>query len=247
MMKKILSSVFALTVAAGLAAVSASAEYAKGDVDNSGKVDIEDAVMMISHINGTTSLSGDMLSAADINCDGNVDIEDVVSEINTVNGVGETALTTYENSVFSLSYSPYWKVYHQGDDIIMMDHYQDLHSVKGYSGSVSVDYDDFTVTSFDDVKRYAEICVDISFINVESDVYSGEYSVTGQKKVKFKGRDAYEYDLVHTYDGEVTDYLRLVFISKGNKIIIFQSNYVPEYASDMKNNIDKVYDSLIIK
>lgn len=52
--------------------------YEKGDVDNSAKIDIEDAVMVVSHINGIKSLEDAQLDAADFNDDDSIDIEDVV-------------------------------------------------------------------------------------------------------------------------------------------------------------------------
>lgn len=244
MMKKILSGVSALTLAASLAAVSASAAYAKGDVDNSGKVDIEDAVMIISHINGLNSLSGAKLAAADVNGDGTVDIEDVVTEIGTVNGVAETSSEVYENKVFRLSYDSCWTVYSKADDIIILNCFETAHSADTYLGTVSVDYYPFTVHDFDDLMRYAKTSVESNFLN---DTYSGEYKVTSEKKIKFNGFDAYRYQLVHTYSGEKTDDLELVFFNKGNFVITVQSNSTKEYTSAFKPKLKKVYDSIIIK
>lgn len=86
MIKRILSGAAALTMAASVFALSADAAIL-GDVDDSGNVDIEDAVTVLNHINGVKSLSDLSMNAADVNTSGSVDIEDVVAIINQINGV----------------------------------------------------------------------------------------------------------------------------------------------------------------
>lgn len=86
MLKNILSGVMALTIAASMSVISASAA-SKGDVDGSGNIDIEDAVSVINHINGVKALTGSAASAADVNSSSGIDIEDAVAIINHVNGV----------------------------------------------------------------------------------------------------------------------------------------------------------------
>lgn len=58
-----------------------------GDINSDGNIDIEDAVMVISHINGVSVLSDAQMKAADVDKSGNVDIEDAVAIISHVNGV----------------------------------------------------------------------------------------------------------------------------------------------------------------
>lgn len=60
--------------------------FIRGDVDNSGKIDIEDAVMVVSSINGIKPLDETQAKAADMNEDGEVDIEDVAKICNEVIG-----------------------------------------------------------------------------------------------------------------------------------------------------------------
>lgn len=58
-----------------------------GDVNDDGKIDIEDAVMVINHVNGQKALTDAESSRADIDGNKNIDIEDAVSIISHVNGV----------------------------------------------------------------------------------------------------------------------------------------------------------------
>lgn len=54
-----------------------------------GKVDIEDSVMVISHINGMSALTDDQSERADVDRSTTVDIEDAVAIIGYVNVTGE--------------------------------------------------------------------------------------------------------------------------------------------------------------
>lgn len=58
----------------------------KGDVNGDGTIDIEDAVMVISHINGQDPLNDDEYSRANVDGNTSVDIEDAVAIIAHVNG-----------------------------------------------------------------------------------------------------------------------------------------------------------------
>lgn len=58
-----------------------------GDVNRDGKIDIEDAVMVINHINGLKPLTYRQTKYADINGSKNIDIEDAVGIIAYINGV----------------------------------------------------------------------------------------------------------------------------------------------------------------
>lgn len=59
----------------------------KGDVNNDDKIDIEDAVMVINHVNGVTALTDDEIKRADIDGNSVIDIEDAVAIIAHVNGI----------------------------------------------------------------------------------------------------------------------------------------------------------------
>lgn len=61
--------------------------YKLGDVNGDGTVDIEDAVMVIGHVNGSKALSGAESKRADVDGNSNIDIEDAVAIISHVNGI----------------------------------------------------------------------------------------------------------------------------------------------------------------
>lgn len=58
-----------------------------GDVNGDGKIDIEDAVMVINHVNGVKVLTDDESNRADIDGNNDIDIEDAVRMISYINGV----------------------------------------------------------------------------------------------------------------------------------------------------------------
>lgn len=61
-------------------------EYDLGDVNGDSKIDIEDAVAIIQHINGVTPLSKEQEERADVSKDKYIDIDDAVKLISYVNG-----------------------------------------------------------------------------------------------------------------------------------------------------------------
>lgn len=61
-------------------------EHGSGDISGDGVFDIEDVVMVISHINGNFPLSDEQLVLADIDGSGEVDIIDAVIMINMISG-----------------------------------------------------------------------------------------------------------------------------------------------------------------
>lgn len=61
--------------------------YQIGDVNYDGKIDIEDSVMVINHINGVKPLDVKGEKAADMNFDGVIDITDAVFINNIINGI----------------------------------------------------------------------------------------------------------------------------------------------------------------
>lgn len=65
--------------------------YALGDVNADGKIDIEDAVMVINNVNGVTPLTDDQIKCADIDGNKTIDIEDAVAIISHVNGINPIA------------------------------------------------------------------------------------------------------------------------------------------------------------
>lgn len=62
-------------------------EFLLGDVNADGIVDIEDAVMVISHLNGSNALTADQEKRANVDGNSSIDIEDAVAIIAHVNGV----------------------------------------------------------------------------------------------------------------------------------------------------------------
>lgn len=58
-----------------------------GDVNADGKIDIEDAVMVINHVNGQKALTDDEAGRANVDGNSSIDIEDAVAIISHVNGV----------------------------------------------------------------------------------------------------------------------------------------------------------------
>lgn len=61
-------------------------EFIPGDTDGSGEVDIIDAVMIISHINGIRPLTDEQLMRADIDGEEGISITDAVTVIGYING-----------------------------------------------------------------------------------------------------------------------------------------------------------------
>lgn len=112
MFKKLACSILSVIIAS-TAGIYACADSIKGDIDGSGKIDIEDVANVMNHINGVKSLSDEGIAAADLNSDGGVDIEDVVVMINEINGISSTAKedggSTYSNDLFSISADSNWK------------------------------------------------------------------------------------------------------------------------------------------
>lgn len=62
-------------------------EFALGDVNADGNIDIEDAVMVINHVNGQKALTDDESKRANIDKNDKIDIEDAVAIISHVNGI----------------------------------------------------------------------------------------------------------------------------------------------------------------
>lgn len=62
-------------------------KFAAGDVNADKKIDIEDAVLVINHINGARALTGEEYDRSDIDRNEKTDIEDAVAIISHVNGV----------------------------------------------------------------------------------------------------------------------------------------------------------------
>lgn len=58
-----------------------------GDINEDEKLDIEDAVMMVNHINGVSALNKFQENKGDVDGNSTIDIEDVAMMINDINGV----------------------------------------------------------------------------------------------------------------------------------------------------------------
>ena len=74
----------AITALTEIAEYSYYAAYTPGDVDESGGININDAMAVINHIAKKAALSGNSLLAADVNSDDSVNINDVMEIINYI-------------------------------------------------------------------------------------------------------------------------------------------------------------------
>ena len=74
----------AITTLTEIAEYSYYAAYTPGDVDESGGININDAMAVINHIAKKAALSGNSLLAADVNSDDSVNINDVMEIINYI-------------------------------------------------------------------------------------------------------------------------------------------------------------------
>ena len=88
MLKKILSTVLALTLTAGSAAISAAA-ITIGDVNDDGSINVADISKLAAHIKGVRSLEGDELTASDVNGDGKISVTDLSAVAGHVKGIKE--------------------------------------------------------------------------------------------------------------------------------------------------------------
>lgn len=59
-----------------------------GDVNGDKSVTVDDAILVLRHIAGLETLSGDSLSAADMNVDQSVDVNDAIAILKSVAGTG---------------------------------------------------------------------------------------------------------------------------------------------------------------
>jgi hypothetical protein len=57
-----------------------------GDTNTDGTVNVQDVVLMVTHVMGTDLLTGNGFALADINSDGSVNIQDIVSVVNIIMG-----------------------------------------------------------------------------------------------------------------------------------------------------------------
>lgn len=63
-----------------------STGYILGDINNSGEVNVSDAVGIVNHITGDAVLTGDALKAADTNADSDVNVSDAVNVVKYITG-----------------------------------------------------------------------------------------------------------------------------------------------------------------
>lgn len=225
MFKKVISGIMSLTLAASVAVISASAA-SKGDVDGSGKIDIEDAVSVINHINGVKALSGSSLTAADVNGSGNVDIEDAVAIINHVNGVsaigGGGGSTTTGGKLESL------RKKYGGDYTIKLKN-----SAKGIEQTYIVSGNTFyTETKYDGTLNRFEVCgsdgvdywvsvSDKTYFKVNLSTVPADCDPIGKLGVKYvkaesKGGMTYEYYTAVDYTFEGSGKIVYGFDSSSN-------------------------------
>ncbi len=93
---KIIAAVLSLAVVIGLFVTNAFAAGVRmGDVDFSGKVDVEDALVILRSVSGESTLSAEQRIAADVTYDGTVNSVDalrvllfVSNQISTLDQIG---------------------------------------------------------------------------------------------------------------------------------------------------------------
>lgn len=246
MLKRFLGGVLALIMAVSFAAVSASAEYAKGDVDGSGNIDIEDVANLMNHINGVKALSGDSLDAADINSDSSVDIEDVVKMMNTINGVAPDVRTSSSGTLISFKTNNNWKVYSVDTDYdgFLINYIGgELSDDENYQCLITTITDSVPGVDVDKLKEMGDLKVNEALESSAAYIYSK----VSEQKTTFNGYDAYSYKL---YAKGVSDSFDVdLFFVKDNsdhvlEIIVFSNT---EYSSALQGETQAVLDSIRFK
>ncbi len=71
----------ALFVLCGLAAPGVASTFVRGDVNQSGRIDLSDAVSVLLHLFRGAPVAGDCLDAADVNDSGGIDVADAIYEL----------------------------------------------------------------------------------------------------------------------------------------------------------------------
>lgn len=245
MMKKVISSILALTMAASVCALSASAM--KGDVDNSGKVDIEDVVTVINHINGVKSLSGSAMSAADVDSSGNVDIVDAVTMINTINGIAPASSsfegTKYDRGTFSYYASSDWSISTNTSGFNSLT-YNNRDIPDAYrKADLWITPKKLSSTGYTNLKAYADYYVD-DYLNAGFSKYY-KYDLIGQSRIALNGYESYSYEYERTDIS--TDYIiKFIFVRNGDTVLVMQIMYPYSTDSSIRPKIQKVLDSIRI-
>lgn len=240
MLKKLLSGVLALTMAASFAAVSASAELDKGDVDGSGVVDIEDVANLINHINGVKALSDEALAAADMNADGTVDIEDAVYMINSIIGVSPETVSKYESTIYSFEANSNWSVEKENESVYSLNYVG-----PGCPEGAEVSFM-FTAgrnlpgLTADSLKAGGDLIID----NYKKAFPENKYTINKEEKTTFNGYDAYRYDIV-SEEGDVKFDIQLIVAKdKGDNLLSLMVYSDVDYTAKLSPEIQKVIDSL---
>lgn len=117
----ILAAILSLTPLGGLHANTLSSM--KGDANGDGSVTVNDVMMIVNHILGTTD-NGFILTNADINVDGEIDIKDVMAAVNIILS-GEDGSSSYlvvwhkdgSQVRFNLSDEP--KITYEGENVVV--------------------------------------------------------------------------------------------------------------------------------
>lgn len=248
MLKKMISCAAALVTAASIAAVSAGAESMKGDVDGSGKIDIEDVVRVIQHINGIKSLKDHEKLTADIDHNDKVDIEDAAILINYINGAsasidkGERFYVDH----FSL-FCPFdWNGWAEGNKASM-----------GYNGGkdsnerfafVAIECYAFSNYSFPDLAAFANDHTNNYVNNPYTDDVTIDVLDISQEDIN--GYEAWTYG-IHQYHYVSGHYFRdymgkLCYMKNGDNVLVIQVFYPTVSADKMEKETNKILDSIII-
>lgn len=239
MIKKIVSAVLSLAVVASMAGISAWAESIKGDIDGSGKIDIEDVANVMNHINGVNSLSDEGLAAADLNSDGSVDIEDAVVMINTINGImpDPSDIVKYDREFFSFKAMPEWEVSDEDGEVYLTSSYSDDGSC--LIGIYTISYVGITSAN---IRSYSDKY--IKDLIKDDEIFSGmekepeKINIDGEVGCMYKGKLYFESKY---FDAQ------FAFVPKNNNIIVIYSICDYDTCSILRPKIQKVLDSITFK
>ena len=190
-MKNIISSVLAVTVADFVCGISAGALPINGDTDISGKVDIEDAVKVIGHINGLKCLTAAEANAADTGLNRSVDIIDAVNIISYLNGNPSALDKKTGNSCFDFVYSTNRQIGSLTDDSLEMSYCEDGSAVPNSDIKFAFNCVPVTVSSYDEVEAVSKEIV--KHYNFSSGIEEGKTALVGEEKGDLHGNEAYVY------------------------------------------------------
>lgn len=179
-MKRIISVITAITVAAASFGFSASAAVAKGDVNKDGSVTSTDALEILKYVVKEKSTIDK--TVADVNGDNKVNTADALEVLRIVTSKSEKWVwpvpyaSSYVSSNFGYRNDPFTgaRKYHSGTDITMGDAYgKNIVAVKSgrvdFAGSDSTGYGNYIIIVHDD--EYTSLYGHCSKLLVTKDQY----------------------------------------------------------------------------